>query len=46
MSKEPQVSHVNKDFGPIDIASNKYVDHPSIFKISTKGTKRDFSKEL
>ena len=44
MSKEPQVSHVNKDFGPIDIASNKY--HPSIFKISTKGTKRDFSKEL
>ena len=44
MSKEPQVSHVNKDFGPIDIASNKYVDHPSIFKISTKGKKRDFSK--
>ena len=44
MSKEPQVSHVNKDFGPVDIASNKYVDHPSIFKISTKGTKETFPK--
>ena len=31
--KGPQVSHVNEDSGPVDIALNKYVGHPSIFKI-------------
>ena len=31
--KGPQVSHVNENSDPIDIALNKYVDHPSIFKI-------------
>ena len=30
--KGPQVSHVNEDSDPIDIALNKYVGHPSIFK--------------
>ena len=32
-AKGPQVSHVNEDSDPIDIALNKYVGHPSIFKI-------------
>ena len=31
--KGPHVSHVNEDSDPIDIALNKYVDHPSIFKV-------------
>ena len=31
--KGPQVSHVNEDSDPIDIALNRYVVHPSIFKI-------------
>ena len=31
--KGPQVSHANENSDPIDIALNKYVDHPSIFKI-------------
>ena len=31
--KGPQVCHVNKNSDPIDIALNKYVDHPNIFKI-------------
>ena len=29
--KGPQVSHVNEDSDPTDIALNKYVSHPSIF---------------
>ena len=33
-AKGSQVSHVNKESDPIDIALNKCVDHPSIFKIS------------
>ena len=32
-AKGPQVSHVNEDYDPIDIALNKYVSHPSTFKI-------------
>ena len=31
--KGTQVSHVNENSDPIDINLNKYVDHPSIFKI-------------
>ena len=31
--KEPQVTHVNEDSDPFDIALNKYVNHPSILKI-------------
>ena len=31
--KGPQVSHVNENSDPVDIALNKYGDHPSIFKI-------------
>ena len=31
--KGPQVSHVNEDSDPIDIALNKYVGYPSTFKI-------------
>ena len=31
--KGPQVSHVNEDSDPIDIAFKKYVDHPSILKV-------------
>ena len=31
--KGPQVSHVNEDSDPIDIALKKYVDHPNILKV-------------
>ena len=31
--KGSQVSHVNEDSDPIDIALNKYVNHPSMLKI-------------
>ena len=31
--KGPQVSHVNEDSDPIDIALNEYVGYPSTFKI-------------
>ena len=31
--KGPQVAHVNENSDPIDISLNKYVDHPSTFKI-------------
>ena len=30
--KGPHVSHVNEDSDPINIALNKYVNHPSILK--------------
>ena len=32
-AKGPQVSHLNEDSDPIDIALNKYVGHPCIFKL-------------
>ena len=45
--KGPQVSHVNKNSDPINIALNKYVDHPSVFKIKeyfNKLTECNFSE--
>ena len=42
--KGPQVSHVNEKSGTIDIALNKYVDHPSMFKeYFNKRTECNFS---
>ena len=32
-AKGPQVSYVNEDSDAIDITLNKYIGHPSIFKI-------------
>ena len=43
--KGPQVSPVDENSGPIDIALNKYVDHSSIFKITeyfNKSTESNF----
>ena len=45
--KGPQLSHVNENSDPINIALNKYVDHPSIFKIKeyfNKLTECNFSE--
>ena len=47
--KGPQVSHVNEDSDPIDIALNKYVDHLSTFKIKeyfNEPTECNFSKVI
>ena len=45
--KGHQVSHVNENPDPIDINLNKYVNHPSIFKIKeyfNKSTESYFSE--
>ena len=47
--KGPQVSHVNENPDPIDIALNKYVNHSSIFKIKeyfNKPTECNFSETI
>ena len=45
--KGHQVSLVNENSDPIDINLNKYVDHPSIFKIKeyfNQSTESNFSE--
>ena len=47
--KGPQVSHVDEDSDPIDIALNKYVDHLSTFEIKeyfNEPTECNFSKVI
>ena len=47
--KGPEVSHVNEDSDPIDIALSKYVDHPGILKIkeySNEANEFNFSEVI